>query len=99
MKVEAHIVVLLKRVHQLEAMVSDLIHVVNSNTVNVWTKTCDTVCPEDVRDALSHLLDAGVPFDPSCSSCKAELRIVNEGTAWESFECPQCEAWWFPNVK
>lgn len=98
MKTEAHILILLKRVHQLEMIVEQLITAVGDNMIYIDRQENRDYTPEPVLKARSTLFDAGVPFDPNCNNCKTELRIINPGTNWECFECPDCEAWYFPQV-
>ncbi len=98
MKVEAHIVILLKRVHQLERIIEALVTVVGDNCEQLSDEERTAATPGQVLEAKSQLFGCGVPFDPNCSNCKHELEIINEGTFWESFNCPNCEAWYFPRV-
>ena len=98
MKVEAHIVILMKRVHQLEKIIDRLMTITYSHRNQLRKNKGQKYTLEAADNAAGEIFNTGVPFDPSCSNCKAELRVINQGTDWESFECPNCEAWYFPNV-
>jgi len=97
MKVEAHLVILMKRVYQLEHIVDRLITIVESQRNQLSFEPIKTQLENRADKAALQIFDAGAPFDPSCSNCKHELRVINDGTEWESFHCPNCEAWYFPS--